>query len=449
MDMWQAGAAAVDITGPVGALLGGYGGRTHGATGIHDPLYVRALLLSDGREEIVIAICDLVGVSARLVEQARSIIEAECGIPARNVCIAATHTHDGPEDVIRRGERAYVNDTAHKIAGAVRIARAAARPVTLKLGTADVATVSQNRRDPEGPIETRAKVLLAAPPGQVTPVATLVNFACHPTVLERDNYLYTADFPGATTAFLERALGGAAIFMQGAAGDINPVWMRHDFDEAERIGKILGAAATRTALELRPLGEGQWAVNLSWSEITPQEPAPGTVLSGPRVRGAQRFLDLPRRVPAPQAELEREIASIEVRLAALTEEDVSGRRSLRPGLNQLRIERARYRGITVEPGTTQRAEVQALRISDECAIVCLPGEFLVEIGWELERRCGVRHLLVCGYSNDYLSYVPMAKHFPEAGYEVGCALFEPECAEIMIEAAVALVRSLYDEEQER
>jgi len=445
LDTWLAGGAVVDITGPVGATLGGYGGRTHGASGIHDPLCVRTLVLADGTTSIVLAVCDLVGVSARLVERARALIAAECGIPPQNVCIAATHTHDGPEDPIRRRESNYVNDTARKIAGSVHIARAAMQPVTLKLGTAEVSTISQNRRDPQGPIETRAKVLLAAPEGAGAPVATLVNYACHATVLERDNYLYTADYPGATTAFLERTLGGVAVFLQGAAGDINPVWMRHDFAEAERIGAILGASATRTALELRPLGEGQWVVNLSWSEMTPKQPAPGAVLTGARLAAAQSFLDLPRRVLPPQEEIEREVAAIEARLSALPEGDLAGSRALRPRLNQLRTELVRYRGMAVAPDTTERAELQALRISDECAVVCLPGEFLVEIGWELERRCGVEHLLICGYANDYLSYVPMAKHFPEAGYEVGCALFEPHAAELIVDEAARLVRSLYKE----
>jgi hypothetical protein len=275
-------------------------------------------------------------------------------------------------------------------------------------------------------------------------VATLVNYACHATVLERDNYLYTADFPGATAAFLGRTLGGVGIYMQGASGDINPVWMRHDFEEAERIGSILGAAAARTALELRPLDEGQWAVNLSWSEQSPKEPAPGTVLSGPRLRGAQTCLDLARRTLPAKEEIEREVADLEAKLAALPEDDVAGRRALRPRLNQIRTELTRYGRMWAGTGPTMRVELQALRISDECAVIALPGEFLVEIGRELERRCGVQHLLVCGYANDYLSYVPMAKHFPEAGYEVGCALFEPNCADQIIDASAALVRSLYE-----
>src|SRR5207237_728155 len=140
------------------------------------------------------------------------------------------------------------------------------QPVTLKYGESQVSTISQNRRHPDGPIETTGKVLLAAPDGGGPAVATLLNYACHATVLEHDNLCYSADFPGAAARTVERAAGGVCVYVQGACGDINPVWMRHDFAEVERVGGILGAAAARTAHELRPLGEGQWGINLSWSE---------------------------------------------------------------------------------------------------------------------------------------------------------------------------------------
>ena len=42
------GAAAIDITPPVGTALDGYGGRLDVSLGVHDPLYARALYLDDG-----------------------------------------------------------------------------------------------------------------------------------------------------------------------------------------------------------------------------------------------------------------------------------------------------------------------------------------------------------------------------------------------------------------
>src|SRR5207244_4306015 len=54
-------------------------------------------------------------------------------------------------------------------------------------------------------------------------VATLVNYACHPTTLAWDNLLLSPDFPGAMREVLERQFSGApCIFLQGASGELAP-----------------------------------------------------------------------------------------------------------------------------------------------------------------------------------------------------------------------------------
>lgn len=439
---FQAGAAVLDLAPAVGLPMGGYGARVGVATGVHDPIRVRTLVLRDGETTLALAVCDLVGVTAALVVAARAIIEAESGIPAANVCISATHTHSGPLPTAdQRGP--WMAVTARQIAGSVAVALRALRPVTLKLATTTVTTISQNRRDPVGPIEMTATVLLAAPEAGGAPVATVVNYACHATVLEHDNLLYSADFPGAMARALEQAAGGIAIYLQGAAGAINPVWMRHDFDEVARIGGILGAAAARTVHELRPLGEGQWAVNLSWNEQSPAPAAPGVVLTAPRLRAAQRFLDVPRRMVPTAAAISAAMAAIEAELATLAPDDTAGRRALRQRLNQLRMDRAQATNDPATEGQREQIELQAFRISDECAVVMLPGEFFVEIARAIEAAAGVPHLLFCGYANATIGYVPNEAAFPHGGYEAGRARFVQDADARIIEAAAALVRSLY------
>ena len=439
----QAGAAVVDITPGAGILMGGYGARQGVSTGIHDPLHVRTLVLSDGETRLVIAVCDLVGVPAALAEAARELIARDIGIPPHCVCVSATHTHSGPLMQPDTDEgRAYIAVTARKIAGAAQIALSRLQPVTLKYATADVRTISQNRRDPNGPIETTAKVLLLAPPAPAPPVATVINDACHATVLEYDNLLYSADFPGQAAAAVERELGGACIYMQGAAGDINPAWIRHDFAEIARVGGLLGAAATRAGHELRPLGEGLWTVNLSWNESSPVAPAPGTVLTDIKLGAAQRFIDLPRRPLPPLAEIEAEMEELQRKLDAAPD-DVATRHALRPRLNQLRMDRAQKQREPAQPGDTERIELQAFRIAPNCAVAMLPGEFFVEIGHTLEREAGLEHLLICGYANATIGYVATAEQFPHGGYEIGRTRFQPETAATVVRESAALVRSLY------
>jgi hypothetical protein len=434
----SAGAATADITPGVGIAMGGYGARQGVSQGTMDPLLVRTLVLSDGTNEVAIAVCDLVGVGPDLVRQARELIEAEVGIPATHVLIGATHTHSGPAGVRARDAADYVGTTARKIAGSVIEAKAALAPVTLKVGTVEVTTISQNRRDPDGPIATVATVLLAHP------VATLVNYACHSTVLEHDNMHYSPDFPGAMARFIERELGGTAIYLQGAAGNINPVWLRHDADEVERIGGILGAAATRTAHELRAAGEDQWCINLNWSEDTPKD-NPGTVLTDVELRATSEVLELPRRQFAAQDVIGKEIAQLEAERDALAAGDVAGRRERTARINALRIEWL-ISGLRADDDLLKdmgKIEVQAMRISSELGLVALPGEFFVEIGHGIERDAGLPHLLIGGYANGMIGYVPTEEAFAEHGYEVGCAQFEPTAGQTIADAAVSLLQSLY------
>jgi hypothetical protein len=51
------------------------------------------------------------------------------------------------------------------------------------------------------------------------PVAILVNFAAHPTMLPSSTLKFSADYVGALKAEVTKETGAAAIFMQGAAGD--------------------------------------------------------------------------------------------------------------------------------------------------------------------------------------------------------------------------------------
>ena len=435
-----AGAAVADITPPVGVRMGGYGRRTAPSAGVIDPLLVRALVVADGSSEVAIAVCDLLGVGSDVVSASRQLIEEQSGIPARSVLVAATHTHAGPSGFRASEDNEYTDIVARHVAGAVAMARRRMEPVTLKLGTVDVATIGQNRRDPTGPVQSGAVVLLADTVRPNPPVATLVNFACHATVLEHDNLDYSPDFPGAMARMVESCLGGTAVYLQGACGDVNPVWSSHDRAEVERVGGVLGGAVVRLVQEMRPLDTGQWCINLSWSEDI-EVPCPGRLIAPVSLASARTELELPRRPRRSLAEVDRELGHMEASLAELPVVDVTGRRALRARINELATSRL---FPPVPSGrTSQRLEVQAIRLSEECAVVTLPGEFFAETGAEIARRCGLPGLLVAGYANGSVGYVPPAGAFPDGGYEVGMTQFGPDAEAAIVDAAVDTVGSLF------
>ena len=440
-----AGAAPADITPGVGVAMGGYGARQGVASGIHDPLLARAIVLSDGATTLALVVCDLVFATGDLVSQVRTLAADELGLMPNQVCVSATHTHSGPAGIRSKDAAADVAVMARKVAGAIRMAMARLTPVTLKATQVGLTSIAQNRRHPDGPIEAFATVLLAAPPAPASPVATVVNYACHATVLEHDNLEYSGDFPGQATRAIEDAVGGTAIYLQGCAGDINPVWMRHDHDEVRRVGGILAGAAARAVHELRAVGEGQWAVNLSWSEETPKPPSGEQIEPAP-LGAATVVVDLPRRALPTQEDAAVRIRALEAQLADPGAAPTV-RRTLLEELNRVRMEWVFAGARRPAAGQTRPVEIQAFRLGRRAAMVALPGEFFVEIGAEIRDRCGLDVLLLAGYANGTVGYVPTAEAFPHGGYEVGCAQFEPSAAATVVDATVALVAGLMGEEE--
>ena len=96
------GAAEVDITPPAGHRMAGYFDERL-ATGTHDPLKAKAIVIQQGPETIALVFCDLVGLSLNVTTNARAQAERKTGIPVSHIVISATHSHTGPLfDDVRR-----------------------------------------------------------------------------------------------------------------------------------------------------------------------------------------------------------------------------------------------------------------------------------------------------------------------------------------------------------
>ncbi|MGH9673145.1 MAG: hypothetical protein ACRD44_08185, partial [Bryobacteraceae bacterium] len=92
----QAGRAAVRITPPAGTPMAGYYQHRF-AEGVHDDLFVKAIVLEKDGVKAALAVCDLGSIDRETVEAARKLIESAAGIRPENVMISATHTHTGPQ----------------------------------------------------------------------------------------------------------------------------------------------------------------------------------------------------------------------------------------------------------------------------------------------------------------------------------------------------------------
>jgi hypothetical protein len=325
----------------------------------------------------------------------------------------------------------YLANLVHLLAGAVAMARANPVPCRLGFGQGE-ARIGINRRErtsdgriilgqnPAGPVDPRVAVL-RVDGADGRPLAAVLNYACHPVSLHWRCTHISADFPGTARRLVEEQTGATCLFLQGAAGNINPLLMGWDWTHLGRLGLPLGAEAAR----------------VYWS-ITPGDEAAAGGLALARSR-----LELPPLLPISVAAGREQVAALEEERRRLLDADDPGAL----WWTELRLERAR-RGLEALQGGAPvppvAAELAALRLGREIGLVTAPGEIFTEIGQSIVARSPFPHTLYAGYTDGTIGYVPTRAAHGEGGYEVTHACrVAPEAGELLEEESVHLLARVH------
>lgn len=402
-------------------------------------MMARVLVLDYGETACAIIACDVLGIHPQMTADVRRRAKESVGIAENGVLLAALHNHAGPvglrAGMFSRYDRELADSTVEKIVGALEEAWASLRTVTMKTGEVTVDGVAMNRRDPEWAVDAVLRVVLFD--GEDGPVATLMNFACHATVMHGENLLLSGEFPAAACRIVEAATGAGVVYVNGACGDVNPMWMRQDFASVERAGQAVGGAAVRLIADLRAAGEGLRAHNIRWDEF-PERAVKARVVE-PRLRIGRREIELPLR----EFEADEEYAArIEAAKAEAEKHPASSpaRREAMAALQRYENERwaAVWARRSGESGT-RRVEVQALSLGNGLELLALPGEFFAETGEMIRKESGVEQLLIACYANDYIGYVVPEHAFAEGGYESGVTFFAGEAEAIIRKGSAELL----------
>ncbi|HZN14687.1 MAG TPA: hypothetical protein VFB78_10495 [Acidimicrobiales bacterium] len=220
--------------------LGGYGiGPARVGTSV-DPYAgynVRSVAISNGRDTVVWQIIDAVGYFAKyradlcpdcgMLDMRRRIAGA-IGMPISNVAIGATHTHAGMDGYGAWGGlpdwyRTQVRDAV--IASAYEALRTM-KPAQIEIGDVNARAFSGQRRDTYysandfGAVWLQAR-RLAGGEGGGNVIATLVNYAAHPTMLGDQSVMH-GDWPGTADKALGDRLGGVGLVFEGGLGNVSP-----------------------------------------------------------------------------------------------------------------------------------------------------------------------------------------------------------------------------------
>ncbi len=242
-ELLEVGFAHVDITPEVSQdqpvwLAGYYPGRS--ATGVHDPLYARCVVLKSGAQKLAWVSLDLIGLQFPDVQCVRAQLQDFC-----YVLVASTHNHEGPDVIgawgrtfLQRGvDDAYVQTVVVRTAQAVRQAEQNLRAVRAWYGTAADASLLNDTRLPV--VKDGVLRLLRFTGLEDNVVSGLVvQWNCHPETLGAENRLITADFPASTVAALSRQYGCPVVYFTGAIGGlIAPPRKRVHNERGELLGE--------------------------------------------------------------------------------------------------------------------------------------------------------------------------------------------------------------------
>jgi hypothetical protein len=237
----RVGVARSDITAPVGIRMRNWGyGDADVSTGVHEPLTLTALALDSDHDGISLVITADLGWWRTIEDesQVRGAVLAATGLTPDRLLLHLTHTHAGPsicreDSDLAGGELVpgYIDAIAESAADAGRraIDGREAADLVWSSGTHSLASVRDVVHDGQAllgfdPTQTPDQTLVVGRASRTdgTLIATVVNYACHPTTLGYANSRLSPDFVGPMRGVVEARTAAPCLFLQGASGELGP-----------------------------------------------------------------------------------------------------------------------------------------------------------------------------------------------------------------------------------
>ena len=391
---FRAGVARMDITPDGPTWMSGYASRTKPSTGVLQRLWAKALAIEDGKKNrVVIVTTDIIGLPRAISDVVAARVQKDHGLDRASVLFNSSHTHTGPvvrpnlismyslSDAEDRRLKEYALQLTDKLVGVVGAALGDLKPAKLSYGTGK-AGFAMNRRqvtpkgmqigiNAEGPMDHEVPVLkIEGTDGTLR--AVLFAYACHNTTLTGEFYQLSGDYAGFAQDGIEKAHPGAtAMFMLLCGADQNPN-PRSTLEYAQQHGKTLATEVNRV------LG----------GKLAPVRPP---------VRAAFRSIDL-SFAPHSREQFEKEAQDS----------------------NRYKVTRAKAMLAAYDERRPVRSTpypIQAVRFGNGLTLVALGGEVVIDYQLRVKREFGANQMVVAGYSNDVMCYIPSLRIIKEGGYE--------------------------------
>jgi hypothetical protein len=252
------------------------------ATGVHDPLWTRVLVLQAGKLKMAWVALDVVGFA---YPDVRKIRKAAAGLGFSRIIIASTHTHEGVDTMGLWGPNPFTDGKdprmmdfiQNQTVAALREAERQLQPARITLAKTTLpdsfGRILKDRRDPIV-LDTHLTAMKIEDLKGGT-IATVVNASIHPETMGGKGSLITSDFPHYLREGIEKGgfriqgktvkgLGGVAIYFNGAVGGLmttlgaevkdesGKVLPQRSWEKMQRIGELMAGAALEALREQKP-----------------------------------------------------------------------------------------------------------------------------------------------------------------------------------------------------
>jgi len=251
------------------------------------------------------------------------------------------------------------------IVGAIVEANSRLVPARMAVGSVQLDGFNRNRHTKIEPKPSdRELEVIRFDDASGKPVALLVNFAAHPTMLPAEMLKFSADYVGALKSKITKETGAAAIFMQGAAGDQSTNPGGKDY---RAYGEALAAEAIKLSQSLQPAEVAKPSLDVREERLQFKARLD---LSNPMVKAAYSKAFFPELVP----------------------------------------------NYIDEYAAGVRPRLTVALLNGDIALVGVSGEFFSNHAIRLKQRARVKQLFFFGYSNGYHQYFPTIEAVAEGGY---------------------------------
>jgi neutral ceramidase len=446
----KVGAATSNITPPLGiGVIGNFGKQL--AANIHDELNVRAVVIDDGERKVAMVVCDLLGFRGTVPKEARKRIKEKIGIPEENVMISATHTHSAGDAVGNR----YVLDApltefqefvVERVVDAVSMAHRNLRPAEVAFGKVDIPEHVFNRRwsmkegtmppNPFGKIDKAKMNPPAGSPNLIEPVGPTDPTVSFVAFREPGGPLISL-----FAAYSLHYIGGVKF------GDISADYFAVFCEELKKLQPQPESPASPGFVAMLANGTSGDINNVNFRGGGPKfGPYEKMKYVGKDV--AQKVNDALKSVEwKKEASVDSRFQTVELMRKPIDAElkawaDETAKKEVPEGkVDMAKIYAERVLSIT-KAVQEVKVPLQYIRIGD-IGIGAMPVEVFAETGLDFKKRAPLSQSFMISMTNDYLGYLPPARHLELGGYETwpGTNHLEAKSEKVLLDTLLEMAGS--------